>query len=270
MKRMLTVLVAAGLSVSLVGASATTAQAADSVKIRKFGSYSVTKGHKTTIKAKTDARGNVRIGTPVMDVWNKKGKRIVVKKPRARLGAGTYKVRTTVKYRSYTIRNNYAQRVVARKGSAVNATCTVTSVSPVVGTIVGPVDDAVTEIPVLGDLLGVVTGLVGNVLQGVINVHDYTATCKVNGSNAWRINGTIAGSGSVNRSVVSYPGSENRDVTDPEIVNYGPEQLKGRSFVADGLVLAADATQTYVTSRTTTYSPLKKKTRTQTVKIRRR
>jgi hypothetical protein len=267
---MLTALVAAGLSASLVGVSATTAEAADSVKIRKFGSYSVTKGHKTTIKAKIDARGNVRIGTPVMDVWNKKGKRIVVKKPRARLGAGTYKVRTTVKYRSYTIRNNYAQRVVARKGSSVDAVCTVTSVSPVVGTIVGPVDDVVTEIPVLGDLLGVVTGLVGNVLQGVINVHDYTATCKVGGSNGFRVSGTVAGSGSVDRSVVSYPGSEDRGLTDPAIVNYGPENLKGRSFTAKGLTLAADATQTYVKSRTTTYSPIKKKTRTQTVKIRRR
>jgi hypothetical protein len=266
MKRLVTALVATGMSIGLVGVSATTAGAADSVSIRKLGSYSVTKGHKKTIKASVDARGNVRVGTPVMDVWNRKGKRLVVKKPRARLGAGTYKVRTYVKYRSYTMRYTYKNVVTHRKGATVTPTCSVTSVEPVVSPVTGVVDGITGIIPLLGEVLG---GALGSVVEGVVPVYDYTASCRVGGSNPFPVSGTIAGVDSVDRSVITYPGSGSGLGAYRE-VGYGPANLRGKSVQLPDLVLERDVTRRVVATRAKTYSPIKQRVRTQTLRIRNR
>lgn len=90
----LTLVLAVGGSVAIAGP----AQAATGVTIKTIPSKGVAHGGKTTIKPLVKTSGKVRISSKLLTV--KAGSRTVAsKKSSVRLGGGTYKVTTTVKYK---------------------------------------------------------------------------------------------------------------------------------------------------------------------------
>ncbi|MCB0912257.1 MAG: hypothetical protein KDB60_11645 [Propionibacteriaceae bacterium] len=95
------VLIVSSLILGLVwsGAATGTAQAAPVVTIPTISPAPVPTDGKVKVKAQVSTRGNVKIVKKWISVWNEDGKRIAKHRRSTWLPAGTYTVKTLVKYR---------------------------------------------------------------------------------------------------------------------------------------------------------------------------
>lgn len=95
-------LILAGAAVASAPASA--AAAKPTVTIGKIANKTVTKGKTTTVKPVVKTKGNVKVSSKTVTV-TKAGKSLAKNKKSAKLGAGKYKVTTTVKYKTWTTKS---------------------------------------------------------------------------------------------------------------------------------------------------------------------
>lgn len=109
-------LILAGAAVAAAPAGAATAK--PTVTIGKIASVSVVEGATATIKPVVKTKGNVKVTSKTVTV-TKDGKTVAKNKKSAKLGAGTYTVTTTVKYKTATTkRTNKKVKVALEDGMA--------------------------------------------------------------------------------------------------------------------------------------------------------
>lgn len=264
MKRMVTALVAAGLTTSLVGLSATSAEAGGAVTIQKIGTKTVRGDGSVLVRPSVKAAPGVRVGTPRMDVYVK-GKRVARNLTAARMKAGTYTIRTRVGYRTPARRAVYGVRTIAPQGTVIDPTCTIKSAEQVLEPGTDPLFDALGAIPALGDVLA---DLLGGVVDTVVPLYAYTASCSWKGSYHFALEGYAGGLDVADQALVAYGGAEGVPATSQ--VDRGPAALVGHRFVATGAAAPVDVRKKVRTGTRTVYSGLKTARAAQKLVVRRR
>lgn len=131
MKRLVALVVAGLLAVSGVFLTPATAQAATTVTIKTIPGKTVAKGKKATVKPVVKKSGKVKISSKTLTV--KRGSKTVAKnKKSVKLSAGTYKVTTKVKYKTYKLKKKTTTTtknvVTVGMFDRTSVTCTASSV----------------------------------------------------------------------------------------------------------------------------------------------
>lgn len=264
MKRMVTALVAAGLTTSLVGLSATTAEAGGPVTINKIGTKTVRGDGAALVRPTVKAARGVRVGTPRMDVYVGR-KRVARNLTAARIKPGTYTIRTRVNYRTPSKKAVYGIRTVAAQGTTIDPTCTITSTEQVLEPVTDPLFDVLGTVPALGDL---VADLLGGVVGTVVPLYSYTASCSWNGSYHFALTGYAGGLDVADQSLLAYGGADGVPATAP--AGRGPGALVGHRFVATGAAAPVDVRKKVRTGTRTVYSGLRTARAAQKLVVRRR
>lgn len=100
MRRLVIAVVAMLCGVALVVGGAGSAHAATGVTINKISAPAVSPGAKVTVRPNISTVGSVKITKKFFSVYRSgSGQRIVLQKASALLGAGSYRVKTTVAYK---------------------------------------------------------------------------------------------------------------------------------------------------------------------------
>lgn len=263
MKKMMGALLAAGLSATLVATAGTPATAAtNKVTIAKIGTQKVAKGKSATVRPKVRTTGNVVVSSARMDFY--RGKKRVAKNLKvATVPVGTYTMKTTVKYKTFTTRTTTTKQTLYKKGDTISPSCTVKRVSHVSAPVSDPLFDALGQVPALGDLLG---DLVGTLLGTLIPAYSYEADCTLRGSDPFKVSGFAAGLDLASLSFVTFEG---KNPVSSAQVSRGPSDLVGGKFVATDAVAPVDVVKTSKATKRT-YSKTKTKKASQKLVVKRK
>ena len=146
MRRCLAVVIAVLFGLVGVAVAPVTATAATGVTIHRISAPAVVPGAKTTIRPNVSKVGPVKVTKKYFSVYRTStGKRIVHKKGSATVGAGTYKIKTTVKYKIKKRSGKYTTtRTSTRWQKLTVATTTATCATPADAQTVRPRDTKTT------------------------------------------------------------------------------------------------------------------------------
>ncbi|MDR3202443.1 MAG: hypothetical protein LBT54_04855 [Bifidobacteriaceae bacterium] len=114
-------------AIELKGAAAKAGKA----KIAKLKNPSVAKGKKAKVVPQVTLTGKAKVTSKKITV-TRNGKTVAKNKASAKLKAGTYKVKTTVKYKTYTIAHTplvTKKTVTAKQGDKIDVNCTASGVT---------------------------------------------------------------------------------------------------------------------------------------------